>query len=661
MKALELQGFKSFSEKTRLTFDKEVTAVVGPNGSGKSNIADALLWVMGEQRTRTLRGGKMEDVIFGGTARRNPMGFAQVTLVLDNSGRIFDIDSDEVMLTRRYYRSGESEYYLNKQSVRLKDITNLLMDTGLGRDGYSVIGQGRIAEIVSARSTDRREIFEEAAGISRYRHRKEEAERKLARTDENLLRIGDKIEELSLQVEPLRVQAEKAKRYLLLRDELRGLEISLWMDTLDRLHEQAAAVQADYEAAKTALDAEKSKLDAMYAGSEQLSERMRECDLRAENLRARISAAESNAAECESAAAVLRTNLKNDSETAERMRFELIEQADRVRVLKEQAEERRTRISEIDAARVQLELRERGLRQQSKELEDGLDDAARALTALLQREKELDSLRTEGRTALGMLADAAQELFDRDTACSADLAAAGEKKTAAQTQLELDQKTADEAAEQVIGLQNAIAGRQMLFQNREARAEKLRDKQMQTAMELRAVDDRITLLRDLEREYEGFNKAVRTVMRETEKGLLRGVYGPVARLVQTDEKYTVAIETALGGAMQNIVVESPEDGKAAIELLKKRDAGRATFLPVQSIRGASLRRVPCDDPGFLGVASELVRYDPRFQGIFQNLLARTVIAESLSDAVRMAKKYDHAFRIVSLDGQVVNAGGSMTG
>ena len=247
LKALEIQGFKSFPDKTRLSFEKDITAIVGPNGSGKSNISDAILWVMGEQRSKALRGSKMEDVIFGGTEKRGAMGYAQVSLIIDNSARIFDSDSSEIMLTRRYYRSGESEYYINKEAVRLKDINSLLMDTGLGRDGYSIIGQGRIAEIVSSRSTDRRDVFEEAAGISRYRYRKEEAERKLERTEENLVRINDKIEELELQVGPLKKQAEVAKQYLKLRDELRVQEISLWMAQLDKLHQQNEAVQQEFE------------------------------------------------------------------------------------------------------------------------------------------------------------------------------------------------------------------------------------------------------------------------------------------------------------------------------------------------------------------------------------------------------------------------------
>ena len=247
LKALEIQGFKSFPDKTVLTFDQDITAIVGPNGSGKSNISDAIRWVMGEQSTKALRGGKMEDVIFGGTQRRKQLGFAEVSLVLDNSGRLFDMEESEVMVTRRYYRSGESEYFINRHAVRLRDFNELFMDTGLGREGYSIIGQGKIDEILSVKSADRREVFEEAAGISRYRHRKEEAERKLERTQENLVRINDKIDELELQVEPLRAQSEKARKYLVLRDELRGLEISVWLDQLDRLRSSARKLLSDYD------------------------------------------------------------------------------------------------------------------------------------------------------------------------------------------------------------------------------------------------------------------------------------------------------------------------------------------------------------------------------------------------------------------------------
>ena len=347
LKALEIQGFKSFPDKTRLNFDQEITAIVGPNGSGKSNISDAILWVMGEQRTKTLRGGKMEDVIFGGTEKRSPMGFAQVSLILDNSTGIFDTENTEVMITRRYYRSGESEYYINREACRLRDINELLMDTGLGRDGYSIIGQGRIAEIVSGKSNERREIFEEAAGISRYRYRKEESERKLARTEENLLRINDKVDELELQVEPLRKQAETAKKYLRLRDELKSAEVSVWMETLDRLHAQAETVNRDYQTAKENLAGAQRELEQLYAASENIAQKMREKDLESERTREQISEAESAAAECESAAAVVRTNLQNSADSIARLRVEVSEQADRASALQAQIDAQQRRLQEM--------------------------------------------------------------------------------------------------------------------------------------------------------------------------------------------------------------------------------------------------------------------------------------------------------------------------
>ena len=336
LKALEIQGFKSFPDKTVLNFDKDVTAIVGPNGSGKSNISDAMLWVMGEQRSKALRGGKMEDVIFGGTEKRSPLGFAQVTLIVDNSEHIFDCDNTELMLTRRYYRSGDSEYYINREAVRLKDINSLLMDTGLGRDGYSIIGQGRISEIVSSRASDRREIFEEAAGISRYRSRKEESERKLAKTEENLVRINDKIDELELQVEPLKKQSEVAKKYLVLRDDLRIREISVWMATLDKLKIQNEVVENDYADAKERLDNAHRSLEALYASSENISERMHQKDVEVEQTRAKLSEVEAKISECDSECAVLRANIENSNEAVKRMQSDIedgsVEVIDRVAV-----------------------------------------------------------------------------------------------------------------------------------------------------------------------------------------------------------------------------------------------------------------------------------------------------------------------------------------
>ena len=374
LKALEIQGFKSFPDKTVLNFGEDITAIVGPNGSGKSNISDAIRWVMGEQNSRQLRGAKMEDVIFGGTEKRRAMGFAQVTLVIDNTEHIFNRDEAEVAVTRRYYRSGESEYYINRQSVRLKDVNELFMDTGMGREGYSIIGQGKIDEILSVRSDDRREVFEEAAGISKYRHRKEESERKLQRTEENLVRINDKITELELQVEPLRKQAETAKKYLVLRDELRTLEISVWLENLQKLKADRLKLQADFETAQADQKKAQDELDR----AEECSRLLHENDCAAEEKRGRISALESAIGEHESAAAVARTTAQHHAETIERMDREMSESRSRTESLQEQMQALSRRMEEIDSSARTLEEEVAALCEEMR----GSTDAAAASAAM---------------------------------------------------------------------------------------------------------------------------------------------------------------------------------------------------------------------------------------------------------------------------------------
>ncbi len=570
LKALEIQGFKSFAEKTRLTFEKDITCIVGPNGSGKSNLSDALLWVMGEQRTKTLRGTKMEDVIFGGTAIRSPMGFAEVSLVIDNAAHVIDSDSPEIELTRRYYRSGESEYFINREQVRLKDLNALLFDTGLGRDGYSVIGQGKIADIISTKSTDRREIFEEAAGISRYRYRKEEAERRLARTDENLLRINDKIEELELQVGPLKDQSEKAKRFLVLRDDLRIREISFWMETLDQLHRRADAVNAEFEETKALLEKAKAELEALYASSGSLSERMHAKDEENERARERLSAKESEIASCDSDMAVLRANVRSSEE-----------------------------------------------------------EAARMVQDIADRENRVGDIRRNIAEGEKRLADIQRELT--------------------------------ELCEQIRINNNVLDGCRMKIKSREDALDAANEKANRLSVEARAMDARINMLSEMEKDFEGYSKAVKTVMREAARGTLRGVHGPVSGLIRTDEECALAIETALGAAGQNIVIETRNDGRSAIEMLKRTDSGRATFLPLDTIKGYVMKDAPERDPGFVGVAYDLVRFERQYEQIVASLLGKTIIVEALSDAIRISRNGNDRYRIVTLDGQMINVGGSMTG
>jgi len=661
LKALEIQGFKSFPDKTRLTFEKDITAIVGPNGSGKSNISDAILWVMGEQRTKALRGGKMEDVIFGGTEKRAKMGFAQVSLVVDNTQRFFNTDSTEVMITRRYYRSGESEYYINRESVRLKDVSELLMDTGLGRDGYSIIGQGKISEVVSAKSGDRRELFEEAAGIARYRYRKDESEKKLMHTDENLIRINDKIDELKIQVEPLKEQAETAKKFLVLRDELRLREVSVWMETLDKLHERAKTVSDDWEKAKGDLAEAQRELDELYGASENYSGKMREKDLEAENLRSRLSQTEAACAERESELAVLQNSLKHNAERGEQLRLEIEEQGTRARALENQIAQRHERVDEI-----------------KKEL-SGLDRQVGELSGVLSRnsegeggtKNEIAGLLTEKSAAqaelahsgavLSMLGDAAREQEESSQKREAQLVEAENRRDGLKNELDEIKKAQLGAKEKTEELKNVIDGYAMRLEGRENRVKALGDRQTKLTIDLNSTKSRVSMLTEMEKEFEGFSLSVKTVMRESEHGTLKGVYGPVANLIKTDDRFTLAVETALGASMQSIVVDTQEQGKAAIELLKRRDAGRATFLPVETIKGSELRQRPQNEDGYLGTAFELSRFDAKFREIFSNLLGRTVIAETLGDAVKMSKKFGNSLRIVTLDGQMINAGGSMTG
>ena len=661
LKALEIQGFKSFPEKTRLSFEKDITVIVGPNGSGKSNISDALLWVMGEQKSRMLRGGKMEDVIFGGTEKRGAMGFAQVTLILDNSSRILNVDSDEVSIARRYYRSGDSEYYINREQVRLRDVSELLMDTGLGSDGYSIIGQGRISEIVSAKSTDRRDIFEEAAGISRFRHRKDESERKLQRTEENLLRIGDKISELELQVEPLRRQSETAKKYLLLRDELRVQEVSLWMSNLDRLQEQSEILRADCLRAQTDCTAARSEQDRLYAESERLAERMRRTDVQSEEQRTLLRQNESAAAEAESDMAVLRTTLANNEDTLLRLQREIGEQDDRSHSLKDQVKAHKDRIGAINDERAELEAQLTELHRREEENTAGMDEQNRRLSEAMRREAELNAALTENRTAIAMLRETQNALALRETQAGEERHVAEEKSAEAGRKLLQAKEEWNAALEAARSLENVIAGHTMLMGSRESHTEELKKRETELTVELRSCESRIGLLSELEKNMEGFAKATRIVMQEAARGVLRGIRGPVGQVIRVEDRYALAVETALGSAVGHVLVDTQDDGKAAIELLKKRDGGRTTFLPIDTMRPARLSGEPTGENGYVGVCADLVETDSRYAGVIANLLGRTAVAETLSDAVAIARRHKNGFRIVTLDGQLLNAGGSMTG
>ena len=663
LKALEIQGFKSFPDKTVLNFGEDITAIVGPNGSGKSNVSDAIRWVMGEQSSKSLRGAKMEDVIFGGTEKRSQMGFAQVTLVLDNTEHIFPrMEESEVAVTRRYYRSGESEYYINKQSVRLRDVNELFMDTGMGREGYSIVGQGKIDEILSVKSADRREIFEEAAGISKFRHRKEETERKLERTEENLVRINDKIAELELQVGPLRSQAEKAKKYLILRDELRTLEISVWLENLDKIKTDSIKLNTDYALAQQELERANAALDELYAASEQFAEKGHANDMEQGRLRTECAELDAKRSEEDAAVAVLRTGIEHNRASIERVENDLRDQSGRAESLTAQIAAKHARIEELAAQAAELEEELRAFLAQAEELARTAGEAGSEVEALRAKEALAASDAADCRADVSAINAGLAELAERRAALEAESESVDGQLTEKRRAASASRRALEEAQEEADAVRNIISGHTLKMEGRVKREETARQKSIDLTMEKNNLDSRIHLLSEMEKEYEGFNKAVRLIMQAAEKNALRGVHGPVANLMTTDKRYAVAIEIALGAGMQNVVVDREEDAKSAINFLKQRDGGRATFLPLTAIRGDVLREAGVErEYGYVGVASQLVQFDQRYTEIFNNLLGRTVVVEDMDCGIAIARKYGSRFRIVTLGGQVLNRGGSMAG
>ena len=662
LRSLEIQGFKSFPDKTVLQFDSDITAIVGPNGSGKSNISDAISWVMGEQSSKALRGAKMEDVIFGGTLKRPAVGYAEATLVLDNQDGTLPVETPEVMITRRYYRSGESEYYINKQSARLRDINELLMDTGLGREGYSNIGQGRIDEILAQKSTDRREVFEEAAGISKYRHRKEETERRLANTQDNLLRIGDKISELELQVEPLRQQAEKAQKYLTLKGELQGLEVTVWLDSLDKVAESAKKAQEDYASAAFILEQAHDELNTLYHQAEQMALQLNQKSLELDLLRENITSLQTERQKKEADVSVLQAQVEHLQQNIERARHEMDEQSARSGSIAETMEERQQAIAALDEACAQLDAQVQEKTAQASEVQRELGAAQQALLQRAAQENLLLADAQDRKTQIASLTASMEEVEARKKTLQEDLQANETRRVQTEQQRAQCVKALQDAADGVQSAKNRIAGYALRLKTRQEKTQTLQRNLDGVSVQLRTLEAKANMLREMERDFEGFSKAVRLVMQEAARGALSGVHGPVSKLIRVEDRYTTAVETALGAAMQNIIVDDEASGKAAIQLLKRRDAGRATFLPLSTVTGRRLSEPSLANmPGYVGVASELAQTDGRYQGILENLLGRTVIAETLDNAIAMARKTGNRVRIVTLDGQVMNPGGSMTG
>lgn len=661
-KTLEIHGFKSFADKTLLDFDTKMTAVVGSNGNGKSNISDALRWVMGEQGAKTLRGDKMEDVIFHGTVTRKQMGFAKVALTIDNKDRALRVDSDEVVIARKLYRTGESEYLINGEKCRLKDIQELLMGTGLGRDGYSIIGQGRVAEIVNAKGSQRREIFEEAAGVSKFLHQKADAERELEKAEANYLRLKDTESQLGERVPVLQRQSEKAIKARGLMEQEKKTEISVTVADLERIEKDLREIDDSIlknQGFCEHFDRETAELEAE---SESLSIKKSQYAAQLDDLRRSSESARNDIAEADKQIAVLENDIKHNAESIENIKKQQLESQksagefiSQIGGLEKQAEAKRRecdRISaEIEAMRSKLESAAESDKQLDGEYK-ALDDETGLLYAKM----------TEARLTLQQAEKNKQDIAERlenDKKLIED-----RENTVAQYRAKRRALTdeLDALTEERSELENKLNGYTKLYENKNAKLTESRSAYEQIRRSFDGDRQRLEMLSDIEKNMVGYFDSVKTVMTAKKSGQLGGIHGTVAEVMSVEPKYAVAIEIALGSAMQNIIVDNDETAKRCIYFLKKNDAGRATFYPVSTIRGSILTQDGLEnEDGFEGIASEVIGYDDKYRDIIRSLLGRTVIADDLNSANRIAKKYGNKFRIVSLDGQIVNAGGSMTG
>ncbi len=662
LKSVEVQGFKSFPDKTKVNFNKGLTAVVGPNGSGKSNISDAVRWVMGEQSTKNLRGAKMEDVIFTGTKSRKSQGFAQVSLTIDNTDRGLALDSDEVIITRRYDRSGDSEYKINSKTVRLKDLNELFMDTGLGRDGYAMVGQGKIAEIVQAKSDQRREIFEEAAGISKYRYRKNEAERKLNLAEENLLRLCDILVELEERVEPLKVQSEKAKQFLELSEEKKKTEIAIWLNTLERTNRLLKDNSDGMLASKMEHDKFDAQIEKIENEISAIYEQMQESLVFVDKMQEEKNNLANDNGEFSSQIAVCENTISHN----ENSKLEISAQNEEF--LKDKNEiiaSINEKVALIKALEVKLESTDEKSRD-NKRLYDELlvqDEKNKLqLTTLIDEQNKISLKKSQNSMMLAQLENQIQS--DKLRAVDDDNLFKTKLNTIAFNKGELNSASEliEVLEEKVSGLKNSKAGYELKVRSRNEKIEEIKNSLDEINQKIRDDEQKIKLLLDLENAMEGYAYSVKSILQMQKNGKLGGIIGTVSQVISVKKEFTVAIETAIGAALQNIVVENEQNAKQAINVLKRDKLGRATFLPLTAIKGYKVDIKQSEDvDGVIGIGSDLVEYDNKFEQVVLSLLGRTIVVDNLDTAVIVAKKNAYKYRVVTLDGQVVNAGGSMTG
>ena len=663
LKKLELQGFKSFADKTTLEFKPGITAVIGPNGSGKSNVSDAIRWVLGEQSIKTLRGSKLEDVIFAGTQARKSVSFAEVSITMDNSDGKLPVDYSEVTVTRRVYRSGESEFYINKNQCRLKDIVELFMDTGIGRDGYSIIGQGRIDEILSAKSEERRRIFEDAAGIVKYRTRKEEAEKKLENTRQNLVRINDIVNELEAQLEPLREQSEKAKKFLEIREQLKYLEVGLFISNINKGKIKLEEIMSQLTEISNQTTDEETKLQEIQTSKEEIRKVLDELTTNVEEIQKSIFEAQNNIEKQKGDIGIFNERISHNKENYEKFNKEIEEQFSKKTELEQEKEERaqkKGRLAE-DKKKFENELAEKeeeyrklseNLTNEQKKIEDIKNKIMANMDLKFEKMEILSDLTANVEannrrvTQIGNEIDDNIHELDKEKMQKEDeqvaLSKVTKEKNDLQAKVEKFSKIKLESNEKILGYENKIRNLLDEINNKESRYK---------------------FLVETEKEFEGYNRAVKEVMAKCQKDKQFGnnICGTLANLITVPSKYETAIELVLGGTIQNIVTETEEDAKRAIEYLKANNYGRASFFPIAAIKAEKLKQSFKDSEGFLGIASDLISFESKYEHVVNSVLGKTIIVDNMDNAIKIAKKYKYGFRIATLDGDIVNPSGQMTG
>jgi chromosome segregation protein len=661
-KTLEIQGFKSFPDKTVLHFDTRMTAVVGSNGNGKSNISDALRWVLGEQGAKTLRGDRMEDVIFHGTTKRGAMGFARVALTIDNADRALAVDADEVVISRKLYRTGESEYRINSDKVRLKDVHELLMGTGLGRDGYSIIGQGRVAEIVGSKGKERREIFDEAAGVSMFLHKKAEAQRDLTRAGENLLRLLDISKELEDRLPVLEKQAEKATKARALLEEEKQTEISVCVAELHKLETQLAESETTVMQCEAECEHIDREIAQLEKDNEAAAEQRNELSARIEHLRRQGDEAKDEIGKRETENAVLENEILHLNARITQLNREIDSAKDggeafdrEIAALQSEAEGKAVEMDAAKSAEEQLRRELSAIDEQAAQ-HDGQEKALSGRLRAAQDSREQAKIELSGReNTLRELEERLEHTIEQAQNRERVIAESEEKR------LRLRQK-ADEIEAQSQSVANKLSGYRKLLEGKRQKQSEFEREFGELRRTHQRQSDRHEILQGVERNMEGYQHSVKSVINAAKAGKISGVSGTVADVIRVEKDYSVAIETALGAALQNVIVDNEETAKRCIRYLRDINGGRATFLPMTSVRGSELDvRGLDDEDGFIGIGSELADYDPQFDGIVKSVLGKTAIADDIDTATYLGKKYGYKFRIVTLDGQVVNAGGSFTG